>query len=142
MQQLVDNGVDPGLGDYDNRTAMHLAASEGAMDVLVYLVSCKADVNVLDRFGGCPLEDAIHAGHTLVAQFLSSKGGKLEPKKAMVMMCRAAHAGNVMMLRMLAESGCPVNVSDYDGRTCAFSSSSLSSLLLRSSPSDTLLPRT
>lgn len=117
MQQLLENGVDHGLGDYDNRTAMHLAASEGAMDVLVYLVSCHADVNVLDRFGGCPLEDAIHAGHTLVAQYISSKGGKLEPRKAMVSMCRAAHAGNVLLLRMLADNGCSVNVCDYDGRT-------------------------
>ncbi len=34
IRRLVVNGVDPNESDYDGRTAMHLAASEGNMEVL------------------------------------------------------------------------------------------------------------
>lgn len=44
---------------YPRRTAMHLAASEGKMDVLQYLVGINANIMCRDRFNGCPLEDAV-----------------------------------------------------------------------------------
>jgi len=38
IKRLVINGVDPNESDYDGRTSLHLAASEGHMEVLKYLV--------------------------------------------------------------------------------------------------------
>ena len=40
IKRLVVNGVDANESDYDGRTALHLAASEGNMEVLKYLVRC------------------------------------------------------------------------------------------------------
>ena len=57
------NQVDPNTGDYDDRTALHLSASEGKADAVRFLLAKGADVNLLDRMGGTPLDDAIRHGH-------------------------------------------------------------------------------
>ena len=45
------SGMDMGLGDYDGRTALHLAASEGHLACVEYLVKkCKVDTNPKDRY--------------------------------------------------------------------------------------------
>ena len=43
--------------DYDRRTALHVAASEGHLDVVKYLVRLGANVNRSDRWGGSPLDE-------------------------------------------------------------------------------------
>ena len=46
-------------GDYDDRTALHLACSEGRLDTVKLLLSQEGiDVNVEDRWGNHPLDDA------------------------------------------------------------------------------------
>ena len=74
---LVENGVDTALGDYDGRTALHLAASEGQVSVLHYLLDQDPplDVNCVDRVGGTPLEDAVRHGHSVAAMMLEDAGG-------------------------------------------------------------------
>ena len=47
---------DPKCCDYDKRTPLHLAASEGSYKVAEWLLENKADVNALDRFKRTPLE--------------------------------------------------------------------------------------
>ena len=61
--QLLDYGVSPDTADYDNRAALHLAAAVGNFEVVVYLSARKANINILDRWGGTPLEEAIRGGH-------------------------------------------------------------------------------
>jgi len=36
VKRLIDNGVDPNKGDYDRRTALHLAAAEGNDKVCLF----------------------------------------------------------------------------------------------------------
>ena len=52
-------GYDLNLGDYDKRTAIHLAASEGNYEMVKWLVENGADVNAVDRWGGTPLQGII-----------------------------------------------------------------------------------
>ncbi|EED90828.1 predicted protein, partial [Thalassiosira pseudonana CCMP1335] len=60
--------------DYDNRTALHLAAGEGHLDVVEILCKNGADVNVMDRWGGKPLDDALQKGNAEVAKVLKRYG--------------------------------------------------------------------
>ena len=48
--------VDVNAGDYDKRTALHLAAGEGHAGVVQLLCERGANVNIEDRWGGRPLD--------------------------------------------------------------------------------------
>lgn len=66
--------LDINKGDYDMRTPLHLASSEGHYDVVEYLCKHGADVNVADRWGGRPLDDAIQKGNERVEKLLRKYG--------------------------------------------------------------------
>lgn len=51
IQNLLDQGMLVDEADYDGRTALHLAASEGHTSVVKLLLENKADVNPIDRRG-------------------------------------------------------------------------------------------
>ena len=73
-------GIDPSLGDYDKRTALHLSASEGLLEVVRFLVDeAGAHHSPVDRWNGTPLDDAIRHGHKGVKAFLETKGAQRGP---------------------------------------------------------------
>ena len=77
MQRLVASGVHLEAADYDRRTGLHLAASEGQLAVVKFLVAKKVNVNPKDRWGGTPLADAKRHNHKNVIAFLESHGGSV-----------------------------------------------------------------
>lgn len=77
IQRLVASGVDLNEGDYDARTGIHLAASEGHEEVVKYFISQKVDINPRDRWGGTPLSDAVRGQHTKVVAILEGNGARL-----------------------------------------------------------------
>ncbi len=68
--------IDINEGDYDRRTALHLAAGNGHYHVIDFLCKSGADVNVVDRWGGKPLDDAQLCGHTDCLELLQKFGAK------------------------------------------------------------------
>ena len=53
LTTLVENGAPIDQGDYGKRTALHLAASEGLLEVVTFLIEeCGADPNPVDRWNG------------------------------------------------------------------------------------------
>ena len=125
VSQSLAKGVDPNVGDYDGRTALHVAATLGQMRVVEALLrSPTALVDVFDRWGKTPLQDASENGHEAVATFLRAHGATVKSAKAAKLLCTAAAAGNIdRLVRLLAE-GSDINVSDYDGRTALHLASS------------------
>ena len=63
-------------GDYDQRTALHLAAGEGQSATVQLLCEKGANVNVQDRWGNRPLDDAVNANHKGCIEILEQYGGK------------------------------------------------------------------
>mmetsp|Transcript_75699 Transcript_75699/g.167661 ORF Transcript_75699/g.167661 Transcript_75699/m.167661 type:complete len:489 (-) Transcript_75699:117-1583(-) len=122
LRKLAQQGVNADSGDYDKRTAMHLAASEGWLLVVKCLVEeLKADKNAIDRWGGTPLDDAIRSGHEAVSSYLESHGA-LQGKVARFadegsLLCDAGARGDGRCLRGLAKQGIDVNACNADGRT-------------------------
>jgi ankyrin repeat protein len=53
-----------------------LAAGEGRLEIVRLLCEAGADVNVKDRWGGRPLDDAKRNRHDDVVEYLESLGGK------------------------------------------------------------------
>jgi ankyrin repeat protein len=55
LKLLIRCGVDPDVGDYDFRCPMHLAAAEGRLLAVSYLLGVSANPNAKDRWGGTPM---------------------------------------------------------------------------------------
>jgi glutaminase len=73
-------GVPIHAQDYDRRTALHLAAAEGNMKAVEYLVAHGHPLNVRDRWLATPLDEAIREGRNDVAKYFQAKlGAKSRP---------------------------------------------------------------
>ncbi|CAM6101976.1 unnamed protein product [Calypogeia fissa] len=58
VTQILDDGLHVDSADYDGRTALHLAASEGNLGVVQLLLERNAKVDALDRWQDTPLLNA------------------------------------------------------------------------------------
>jgi len=75
VRRLVAQGVPLDVPDYDQRTAVHLAASEGHFDVVKYCIAHGVRIDVVDRWGNKPLDDAQRHGHDDVVGLLHQQDG-------------------------------------------------------------------
>ena len=78
--RIVDGGVDANTADYDGRTAIHLAAATGNVEMIQMLADSGANVNVTDRFGGSPLDDAIRSKQLTARDLLIKLGASVQGK--------------------------------------------------------------
>jgi len=119
IKELVNNGADPEIGDYDDRTPMHIAAAEGHEQIVRYLViNCAANVNPHDRYHNTPLYEAVRYGHSQVEDFLEKHGAELGPVDDLQKRLLDAAAGNhIETIRLAIKAQVNINCSDYDHRT-------------------------
>ena len=77
LKRLSITNGDFSHGDYDNRTPLHLACSNGHLNVVKYLIEQGnlKDINPVDRWGGTPYDDAVRENHIEVSKYLITKGG-------------------------------------------------------------------
>ncbi|GJQ11123.1 hypothetical protein GpartN1_g2914.t1 [Galdieria partita] len=70
VQRLLDKGAPVTYFDYDRRTPLHVAASEGNVEVAKLLVERGASTEARDRWGSTPVLEALVAGHKNLAKLL------------------------------------------------------------------------
>ena len=139
---LLQSGVSPSACDYDKRSGLHVAASEGSLAVVNCLIDRGADVNCVDRFGHTPLDDAVKAGNADVIDALRLTGAQhsetfrraapMSPEAALAsqllveaaseearvaLLLFAASRDDVDRCRMLLDSGVLPSAMDYDQRS-------------------------
>ncbi|XP_046666727.1 glutaminase liver isoform, mitochondrial-like [Homalodisca vitripennis] len=72
------SGMDMSQTDYDKRTALHLAAAEGHLPCVSFLIDqCKLPLNCKDRWGKTPLDEARTFGRLNVAEYLDKRNALL-----------------------------------------------------------------
>ena len=136
LRRLHEEQVNLEEGDYDNRTPMHLAAAEGHVEAIEFLLTHGVRP-IADRWGGQPLSDAREGGHTGACEVLSKGGVSTgEPYHSVddpdgprddaseygdtlsvVELLWAAAENNIAGLQRLVAHGVPVKAQDYDKRT-------------------------
>jgi glutaminase len=136
LQRLFDDGCTLKDGDYDRRTPMHLAAAEGQLAVVRFLLERGVNPNTSDRWGGTPLGDAEFGNHADVADLLKSHDAEIGDAQhlvsdskvteeadsygdteAVVELLWAASENDLVGLRRCLAQGIPVSACDYDSRT-------------------------
>jgi len=117
----VVGGLHPNVCDYDQRTAIHLASSNGKLEAVQFLIEeMHSAHSPKDRWGGTPLDDAIRHSHLPLIEYLTSKGavrGGRAIDTSATACCTAAASGDVEVLRAIQKAGGKVNAGDYDRRT-------------------------
>jgi ankyrin repeat protein len=117
LQRFLKAGARPDAGDYDERTAAHIAACENSLAALKALHEAGADVSLPDRWGSTPLDEAIRVGARPAIDFLVSAGASSLREEARVAEFLAAAArGDCDKLRHMLAHGMAVDAVDYDGR--------------------------
>jgi len=78
IRRSIAAGHDINYADYDQRTPLHLAANYGHFEIVKYLINHGAYINVKDRFGNTPIDEAIHNGFDDIKEHLQKEKERQE----------------------------------------------------------------
>ncbi|EOY25768.1 STELAR K+ outward rectifier isoform 2 [Theobroma cacao] len=70
IKRVLSNGIDLNSRDYDHRTALHVAASEGLYLMAKLLIEAGASVFTKDRWGNTPLDEGRMCGNKHLIKLL------------------------------------------------------------------------
>ncbi|KAL3917603.1 MAG: hypothetical protein SGARI_007668, partial [Bacillariaceae sp.] len=76
LRRLLEAGTPVNAGDYDKRTASHIAAAEGNLSAFRVLCKHGADLDLLDRWNNTPSMEAKRHGSKKIVEFLKARNGK------------------------------------------------------------------
>jgi ankyrin repeat protein/urea transporter len=121
LKKLLHKGANVNSTDYDLRSPLHIAACDGDIELCFMLTTkFRADVNLLDDFGGTPLYDAFCHGNFHLIPFLYAHGARMPACKAKELtfyLCGFSFEGDFEAVQYLLACGVNPNLTDYDGRT-------------------------
>ena len=72
IEELIEKGADVTSSDYDKRSPLHIACSEGRYEVVVLLVKQGASHLAKDRWGNTPRDDALKIGASKIVAFIDA----------------------------------------------------------------------
>ena len=119
IKRLIAKGGDPSEGDFDGRTPLHLAAANGFMETVQYLLTLnEVNINAMDRWQSTPVGEAERNNHFDIAAFLYDNGAISISRYVGSQLCKAAAQGDMEKLRDFKSKNIDFNTGDYDSR-CA-----------------------
>jgi len=118
---LLEQKANVNKPDYDKRTALHVACSStvASLETVKALISAKAQVNSVDKFGATPLDEAVvHQRENEIVKILKDNGGRFsQMSKLESLLMTACVENKVATISYLLDAGVNVNCFDYDRRT-------------------------
>jgi glutaminase len=69
VKSLIRDGADVKKCDYDKRTALHIAACDGHLEICKLLVAHGADMDFKDRWQHSPYDEAVNNAHAAIMSF-------------------------------------------------------------------------
>nr|XP_060611129.1 60 kDa lysophospholipase [Anolis sagrei ordinatus] len=120
LKAIEEAGGNLSCEDYDGRTPLHVASSEGHVHLTEYLLKSGASVHAKDRYGATPLMNSIEFRHFEIIQLLRETGAHLsneELENAGTKLCLLAAKGDVDGVMAWHLAGVDMECMDYAGRT-------------------------
>ncbi|CAD6186563.1 unnamed protein product [Caenorhabditis auriculariae] len=119
LKTLKESGVNFSTPDYNLRTALHVAASNGNLESVKYLLSIGTNVHLKDMFGYNALVCAVKAKAYDCVVAIRNAGGSMDAysQKIGVELCHGAAHGELELLKCYEAAGCSMQEVDYDSRT-------------------------
>lgn len=119
VDQLKSYGANLSGQNQDLRTALHIAAAEGKIEIVKHLLLNGAAVHLRDRYDRTPLTEAIHGDYHEIIKLLTKCGAHLTGSTRAIgeHICAAAARGQIRRLESYRLAGADLSQNDPTGRT-------------------------
>ena len=106
------------LDEYGN-SYLHLSVREGNIEIVEFLISQGAEVNIKDSLGVTPLQVAARAGRLEIVEYLLSKGAKVGVKDhtGITPLHDAVIKEHIQIVKILVSHGANINTADSGNQT-------------------------